>query len=155
MACGRVWGTECSSACMGLEGGQHYLYYLYNSLASGQLTGREHSLPFSRKVGLNVYCTWLHTSEQTQFPPQFLPSGSFLKPLILLSQRADRLKTQSKFLTLVNPLTEAHQSSQSITSSWSLLKLMSIELVMPSPSHPLSSPSPPTFNLSQHQGLFK
>ena len=23
------------------------------------------------------------------------------------------------------------------------------------PSHPLSSPSPPTFNLSQHQGLFK
>ena len=23
------------------------------------------------------------------------------------------------------------------------------------PSHPLSSPSPPVFNLSQHQGLFK
>ena len=23
------------------------------------------------------------------------------------------------------------------------------------PSHPLSSPSPPTFNLPQHQGLFK
>ena len=23
------------------------------------------------------------------------------------------------------------------------------------PSHPLLSPSPPTFNLSQHQGLFK
>ena len=23
------------------------------------------------------------------------------------------------------------------------------------PSHPLSSPSPPTFNLFQHQGLFK
>ena len=23
------------------------------------------------------------------------------------------------------------------------------------PSHPLSSPSPPTFNLSLHQGLFK
>ena len=23
------------------------------------------------------------------------------------------------------------------------------------PSHPLSSPSPPTLNLSQHQGLFK
>ena len=23
------------------------------------------------------------------------------------------------------------------------------------PPHPLSSPSPPTFNLSQHQGLFK
>ena len=35
----------------------------------------------------------------------------------------------------------------------SLLKLMSIESVMP--SHPLRSPSPPTFNLSQHQGLFQ
>ena len=33
---------------------------------------------------------------------------------------------------------------------------MSIESVMPfQPSHPLSSPSPPTFNLSQHQGLFQ
>ena len=43
------------------------------------------------------------------------------------------------------------------TVSWSLLKLMSIESVMPSnqPSHPLSSPSPPALNLSQHQGLLK
>ena len=38
----------------------------------------------------------------------------------------------------------------------SLLKLMSIELVMPSiqPSHPLPPASPPAFSLSQHQGLF-
>ena len=35
-----------------------------------------------------------------------------------------------------------------------LTKLMSIESEM-QPSHPLLSPSPPTFNLSQHQGLFK
>ena len=42
------------------------------------------------------------------------------------------------------------------TNSWSLLKLMSIKLVMPAkPSHPLSSPSPPAFSPSQHQGLFK
>ena len=42
-----------------------------------------------------------------------------------------------------------------ITNSWSLLKLMSIELVIPS-DHliPLLFPSPPAFNLSQHQGLF-
>ena len=39
--------------------------------------------------------------------------------------------------------------------SWSLLKLMSIKSVMPS-NHPiLLSPSSPTFNLSQHQGLFQ
>ena len=31
-----------------------------------------------------------------------------------------------------NPWTAAHQTSLSITNSWSLLKLMSIELVMPS-----------------------
>ena len=41
----------------------------------------------------------------------------------------------------------------SITNSQSLLKFMSIESVMP--SHPLSFPSSPTFNLSQHQDLFK
>ena len=50
--------------------------------------------------------------------------------------------------------TAARQSSLSITNSRSLLKLMSIELVMPS-NHPLPSPSLPTFNLSQHQGLFQ
>ena len=35
----------------------------------------------------------------------------------------------------------------------SLLKLMSIESVMPSNPHPLLSPSLPAFSLSQHQGL--
>ena len=38
----------------------------------------------------------------------------------------------------------------------SLFKFMSIESVMPSNhSHPLSSPPPPAFNLSQHQGPFQ
>ena len=54
------------------------------------------------------------------------------------------------------PWTVARQASLSVTNSWSLLKLMSIELVMPSNhlSHPLSSPSP-AFNLSKHHGLFQ
>ena len=39
-------------------------------------------------------------------------------------------------------------------NSWNLLKLMSIKSVMTS-NHPLSSPSPPDFNLAQRQGLFK
>ena len=51
------------------------------------------------------------------------------------------------------PWTAARQASLSITSSQNLLKLMSIDAIQP--SHPLSSPSPPTFNLSQHQGLFQ
>ena len=55
----------------------------------------------------------------------------------------------------VTPWTAADQASLSITNSRSLLKLMSIESVMPSNHLILSSPSPPAFNLSQYQGLFK
>ena len=49
----------------------------------------------------------------------------------------------------------ARQASLSITNSQSLLKLMSIELVMPSSHLILSSPSPPAPNPSQHQSLFQ
>ena len=56
----------------------------------------------------------------------------------------------------VTPWTAAHQAFLSFTISWSLLKPMSIELVMPSKgSHSLSSPSPPAISLSQQQGLFQ
>ena len=48
------------------------------------------------------------------------------------------------------PWTAASQASLSITNSWRLLKLMHISDAI-QPPHPLSSPSPPTFNLSQHQ----
>ena len=54
------------------------------------------------------------------------------------------------------PWTAACQASLSITNSRSLLKLISIELVIPSNHLILSSiPSPPAFSLSQHQGLFQ
>ena len=50
----------------------------------------------------------------------------------------------------------ARQASLSFTISWSLLKLMSIELVMPSNHLILGHPhSPPAFNVSQHQSLFQ
>ena len=64
-----------------------------------------------------------------------------------------QLRSVSQSCLLTTPSTAAHQVSLFITNSRSLLKLMSIELVMPS-SH-LLSPSPPTFKLSQHQGLFQ
>ena len=51
----------------------------------------------------------------------------------------------------VTPWIAAHQGSQSITNSQRLSKLMSIKWVLP--SHPLSSPSPPAFNLPQHQSF--
>ena len=52
--------------------------------------------------------------------------------------------------------TAAHQASLSIANSWSLLKLMSIEWMMPSNYLILCRPLLPlAFNLSQHQGLFQ
>ena len=52
--------------------------------------------------------------------------------------------------------TAAHQASLSFTISWSLLKLMSIESVMPFNHLILCLPaSLPAFTLSQHQGLFQ
>ena len=52
--------------------------------------------------------------------------------------------------------TASRQLFLSFTISRSLLKLMSIELMMLfQPSHPLSPTSPPALNLSQHQSLFQ
>ena len=43
VACYRVRGTKCGSACTGhFVGGRHYLHHLYHSLVSSQTTGREH-----------------------------------------------------------------------------------------------------------------
>ena len=60
-------------------------------------------------------------------------------------------------LTLCDPMDAECHTSLSITNSQSLLKLLYIESVGDAiqPSHPLSSPSPPVFNLSQHQGHFR
>ena len=60
-------------------------------------------------------------------------------------------------LTLCNPRTAAHQASLSITNSWSLPAQTQVHRLGDGiqQSHPLSSPSPHAFNLSQHQGLFK
>ena len=55
----------------------------------------------------------------------------------------------------MSPRIAAHWVSLSFTIFQILLKLMSIESVMPSNHLLLCCPlSPPTLNLSQHQGLF-
>ena len=64
------------------------------------------------------------------------------------------VQSLSNVQLFATPWTVARQASQSITISWSLLKLTSIELVMPSKYLVLSSPSLPALNLSQCQGLF-
>ena len=76
---------------------------------------------------------------------------------LLVSVQFSSFQSFSHAWLFATPWTAACQASLSITNSQSLLKIMSIELVITSiqPSHPLTSPSPPAFNLSQHQGLFK
>ena len=74
------------------------------------------------------------------------------------SQEEDVVVVQllSHVFLFATPWTAACQVSLSSTVSWSLLKPMSIELVMPFNHlifcHP---PSPPALNLSQHQDLFQ
>ena len=66
----RVGSIECSSACTGpFEGGHHYLHYLHHSLAAGQITGREHSPAHQQKIGLKIYWTQPHPSEQDPVSP--------------------------------------------------------------------------------------
>ena len=59
------------------------------------------------------------------------------------------VQSLSNVWLFATPWTAACQASLSITDSWSLLKLMSIVSDAIQPSHPLSPPSPPAFNLSQ------
>ena len=79
-----------------------------------------------------------------------LPSEWPRKPIILSVQ------SLSHVWLFVIPWTAACQAFLCITNFRTLLKLMSIELVIPS-NHLIFwlSPSPPAFNLSQHQGLFQ
>ena len=64
------------------------------------------------------------------------------------------LQSLSRVWLFLTPCIATHQASLCFTTSQSLFKLMSIESVMPLNHLILSSPSPPAFNLCQHQGLF-
>ena len=60
-----------------------------------------------------------------------------------------------KWCLTATPWTAVCQASLSFTISWSLLKFMSIELVMLSNDILCHPPSPFAFSLSQYQGLFQ
>ena len=65
--------------------------------------------------------------------------------------KTDWCSAFSSVCLFVTPWTAAHQAFLSVIIPWSLLKLMSIESVMPSNHLILSSPSPPALNLTQNQ----
>ena len=51
VACCRVGGPDCSSACLGpFEGGHHYLHYLHQSLLPGKEQGGNTGPPINRKL---------------------------------------------------------------------------------------------------------
>ena len=66
------------------------------------------------------------------------------------------VQSLSRVQLFATPWTAAHQASLSTTNSQSSIQThvhRASDAIQP--SHPLSSPSPPALNLSQHQGLFK
>ena len=70
---------------------------------------------------------------------------------MIMENSISSVQSLSHVWLFANPWTAEHQASLSIANSQSLLKLADAI----QPSHPLSSSSPPAFNLSQHQGLFQ
>ena len=77
-----------------------------------------------------------------------------LKNVFGASFQFSSVQSLSSVLLFVTPWTAALQASLCITNSLSLLNVHWVGDPI-QPSHLLSSPSPPTFNFSQHQGLFK
>ena len=71
----------------------------------------------------------------------------------MLVTQFSSVQSLSRVRLFGTPWTAARQASLSITSSWSLFKLMSIESVMPSTISSCVAASPSAVSLSQHQGL--
>ena len=97
--------------------------------------------------------TWLSRWTTTAFLPRSQLSKSFQHYLLWSSVVV--IQSLSHVWIFSTLWTEAHQASLSFIISQNLLKLMSIESVMPS-NHLILwlSPSPLPLNLSRHQGLF-
>ena len=77
-----------------------------------------------------------------------------MSPVSLATNISVAVQSLNCVQLLVTPRIAACQASLSFSTPWSLLKLMSIETVMPSTTSSSVTPSP-AFNLSQHQGLLQ
>ena len=98
---------------------------------------------------LTVQCLQLESIYATTWTPISLSSGLSLTTAVCLLPLDDQgkfssVQSLSHVRLFATPWTAAHQASLSITNSWSLLKLMPIESVMPSGHlilcHPLLLP---------------
>ena len=91
----------------------------------------------------------IHNRSEFAHPNEYYISGVLLIGYFVVVQ------SLSCFWIFGTYWTAARQAPLTFTISWSLLRLISIELVMPSNHLILSPPPPPAFNLSQHQHLFQ
>ena len=74
---------------------------------------------------------------------------------VLFNKIFSSVQSLSCVQLFATPWIAARQASLSITISWSSVRLMSMESVMPSSHLILSSPFPPAPSPSQHQSLFQ
>ena len=82
---------------------------------------------------LSVYCSCLFLFLSfTLFLPFVVLSGHFIYFCFLSYLQCSSVQWLSRVRLFTTPWTAAHQASLSITNSWRLFKLMSIEWVMPS-----------------------
>jgi len=130
---------------------------LQSFLASGSFPMSQFFASGDQSIGVSASASVLPMNIQDWFPLgltaliSLLSKGLSRDPLVsilCLSGIFNSVQfSRSVMSDSATPWITAHQASVSITNSQSSLKLMSIESVMPS-NHPLSSPSPPAFNLS-------
>ena len=112
------------------------------------------SLLFFKEYSSYCFPLWLY---QFTFPSTWQESSFSLHPCQHLKFAVFWRSVQllSHVWLFATPWTTALQAALSITNSQSPPTPMSIDCDATQPSHPLLSPSPPSLNLSQHQGLFK
>ena len=105
----------------------------------------------THQVSLSFTTSWKFAQTQVPWVSDAIQPSHPLSPPSPPALNLSQVVDHQLYLTLYRVRHELQHTRLPCpsTSPRSLLKLMSIQ-----PFHPLSSPSPLAFNLSQHQGLF-
>ena len=111
-------------------------------------------LQFLKNLYKNDHSSFICKSPKLDTMPMF-SNDSIDKQTVGHSHHGILQFSRSVVSASATPWTVAHQASLPITNSQSYPNSCPWVGDAIQPSHPLSSPSPPALNLSQHQGLFQ